>query len=88
MANHASSKKRIRQTAARTAVNGARVSAIRTDLRKVEEAIADGDKSVAQSAFIAMQPKLMSGVNHQLIHKNTVARKLSRLTKRIKAMSA
>jgi len=88
MANHAQSKKRIRQTARRTVVNGARAGAIRTDLRKVEESIAGGDKAAAQEAFRAMQPKLMSGVNAHMYHKNTVARKLSRLTKRIKAMSA
>jgi len=88
MANHAQSKKRIRQTARRTDANGARVGAIRTSLRKVEESIEGGDKTAAQEAFRAMQPALMSGVNYNLYHKNTVARKLSRLTKRIKAMSA
>jgi len=86
MANHAQSKKRIRQTAGRTESNGARVGAIRTSLRKVEESIDSGDKPAAQEAFRAMQPKLMSGVNNNVYHKNTVARKLSRLTKRIKAM--
>ncbi len=88
MANHAQSKKRIRQTARRTISNGARVSTIRTSLRKVEESIEGGDKAAAQEAFRAMQPQLMSGINHNIYHKNTVARKLSRLTKRIKAMSA
>jgi small subunit ribosomal protein S20 len=88
MANHAQSKKRIRQTARRTIANGARAGAIRTHLRKVEESIEGGDKVAAQDAFRAMQPKLMSGINNHIYHKNTVARKLSRLTKRIKAMSA
>lgn len=88
MANHAQSRKRIRQTARRTIANGARVSAIRSSLRKVEESIASGDKSAAREAFQAMQPQLMSGVNKGAFHKNTVARKLSRLTKRIKAMTA
>ena len=88
MANHAQSKKRIRQTARRTVVNGTRIGAIRTHLRKVEESIEGGDKAIAQETFRAMQPALMSGVNGHLFHKNTVARKLSRLSKRIKAMSA
>jgi len=88
MANHAQSKKRIRQTARRTEANGARAGAIRTSLRKVEESIDSGDKATAQEAFRAMQPKLMSGINNHVYHKNTVARKLSRLTKRIKAMPA
>lgn len=88
MANHAQSKKRIRQTERRTLANGARATAIRTHLRKVEESIEGGDKTAAQEAFRNMQPKLMSGVNSHFYHKNTVARKLSRLTKRIKAMSA
>jgi len=88
MANHAQSKKRIRQSERRTIVNGARVKSIRTSLRKVEESIDGGDKTAAQEAFRVMQPMLMSGVNHHVYHKNTVARKLSRLTKRIKAMPA
>ncbi len=88
MANHSSAKKRIRQTERRTEVNRQRISSIRTGLRKVEEAIEGGDKSVAETAFRAAQPQLMSGVTKGVLHKNTVARKLSRLSKRIKAMAA
>ncbi len=88
MANHLSAKKRIRQTASRTEVNRQRVSSIRTSLRKVEEAIEGGVKSVAEQAFREMQPKLMSGVNKGVMHTNTVSRKLSRLSRRIKVMSA
>mgnify|MGYP000850495231 CR=1 FL=1 len=88
MANHASAKKRIRQTKHRTAGNRARRGSIRTELRAVEEAIESGDKGAAQSAFKRAQPALMIGIDKGVLHKNTVARKLSRLSKRIKAMAA
>ncbi len=88
MATHASAKKRIRQTPRRAKVNSARVGRIRTFIRKVEEAIASGDKERAAVAFAAAQPEMMRGVNKGVIHRNTVARKLSRLSTRIKAMAA
>lgn len=88
MAHHASAKKRIRQTVKRTAINRARVSRIRTFVKKVELAISSGDKSQALSAFREAQPELMRGVNKGVVHRNTVARKLSRLSVRINAMSA
>tara|TARA_R110002096_G_scaffold46032_6_gene123041 strand:- start:13256 stop:13522 length:267 start_codon:yes stop_codon:yes gene_type:complete len=88
MANTPQAKKRARQTERRTEVNKARRSRIRTFLRKTEEAIAGGDQSVAQSAFKEAQPELMRGVTKGIYHKNTVARKLSRLSKRIKGLSA
>ena len=88
MANHASAKKRIRQTMRRTVVRRARRSFIRTELRAVEEAIASGDKELAQNAFKSAEPVLMVSVNKGVLHKNTVARKLSRLSKRIKSMAA
>ena len=88
MANHASAKKRIRQTERRTVVNGARRSAIRTDLRAVEEAIASGDKDAALAAFKTAQPALMIGASKGIMHKSTASRKLSRLSKRIKGMAA
>jgi small subunit ribosomal protein S20 len=86
MAHHKSAQKRIRQIERRTQVNRARVSRIRTYVRKVEEAIASGDKEQALSAFREAQPVIMAGVNKRVIHRNTVARKLSRLSIRIKAM--
>ncbi|MEM8587563.1 MAG: 30S ribosomal protein S20 [Pseudomonadota bacterium] len=86
MANHASAKKRIRQTARRTAVNRARVSRIRTFTKQVEAAIASGDKEAAQAALKAAQPELHRGVSKGVMHKNTVARKLSRLSGRINAL--
>lgn len=88
MANHKSAEKRIRQTERRTEVNRARVSRIRTFLKKVETAIASGDKSAANAAFRDAQPELMRGVSKGVLHKNTVARKLSRLSGRIKALGA
>ncbi|WP_445680553.1 30S ribosomal protein S20 [Radicibacter daui] len=86
MANTKSAKKRIRQIEARTEINGARRSRIRTFIKKVEVAIAAGDKTAAQEAFKAAQPEMQRGVSKGLLHINTVARKLSRLSARIKAI--
>lgn len=87
MANTASARKRIRQTEKRTERNRARKSRMRTFLRKVELAIASGDKGAAQQAFQAAQPELQRAANKGVIHDNTVARKLSRLSARIKALT-
>ncbi|MBZ0123154.1 MAG: 30S ribosomal protein S20 [Roseovarius sp.] len=86
MANTPQSKKRARQNLRRLTVNKARRSRIRTYLRKVEEAIASGDKDAAQAALRAAQPELMRGVTKGVFHKNTAARKLSRLSARVKAL--
>lgn len=88
MASNASAKKRIRRTQRRTLINGARIGRIRTYLRKVEEAIAGGDREQAVAALRAAQPELMRGVNKGVINRNTMARKLSRLSARIKALAA
>jgi small subunit ribosomal protein S20 len=88
MAHHLSAKKRIRQTERRTAVNKARVSRIRTFLKKVETAIATGKKTEAAQAFTAAMPEMHRGVTKGVLHKNTVARKLSRLSAAIKALAA
>ena len=88
MANSPQSKKRARQNEKRFAVNKARRSRIRTQLRKVEEAIASGDQAVAAAALREAQPELMRGVTKGVLHKNTVARKMSRLSARVKALSA
>ncbi len=88
MADHDSAKKRIRQIKRRTAVTGARLSRIRTFLRNVERAIAGGDREQALAALRAAQPELMRGVTKGVIHHNTAARKLSRLSARVKAMAA
>jgi small subunit ribosomal protein S20 len=86
MANTPQSKKRARQVERRTAINKARRSRIRTQLRKVEKAIASGDKESAQAALRACQPELMRGVSKGVFHKNTAARKMSRLAARVKAL--
>jgi small subunit ribosomal protein S20 len=86
MANHPSAKKRIRQTVRRTAVNRSRVSRIRTFLKKVELAIQAGDKEGADEAFRAAQPEVHRGVTKGVLHRNTAARKLSRLSHRIKTI--
>jgi small subunit ribosomal protein S20 len=87
MANTASARKRIRQTEKRTERNRARKSRMRTFLRKVEQAIASGDKTVAQQAFQAAQPEMQRAATKGVVHDNTVARKLSRLSARIKALT-
>jgi small subunit ribosomal protein S20 len=86
MANSPQARKRVRQTVRRTAVNRSRVSQYRTNVKKVEMAISAGDKTVAAEALRSAQPILMSGVNKGIVHKNTVARKISRLARRIKAL--
>lgn len=88
MANTEQSKKRVRQTERRTEVNKARRSRIRTFLRKVEEAIASGNAEAARTALLAAQPELDRGVTKGILHKNTVARKLSRLSARVKTLGA
>jgi small subunit ribosomal protein S20 len=88
MANHKSAEKRIRQTKRRTAINKSRVSRIRTFVKKVELAIQSGDKAAAEEAFKAAQPEMQRGVTKGVLHKNTVARKLSRLSGRIKGIGA
>ncbi|MEQ8897770.1 MAG: 30S ribosomal protein S20 [Roseovarius sp.] len=86
MANTPQSKKRARQNTSRLAVNKGRRSRIRTYLRKVEEAIAAGDKDAAMAALRAAQPELMRGVTKGVFHKNTAARKMSRLSARVKSI--
>ena len=86
MANHKSAEKRIRQTAKRTAINRARASRVRTFVKKVETAIATGDKTAAQLALRLAQPELHRAITKRVLHKNTVSRKLSRLATRINAL--
>ena len=87
MANSPQSKKRARQGETRYAVNKARRSRIRTFLRKVEEAIATGDQSAASEALRMAQPELARGITKGVLHKNTVARKMSRLSSRVKSLT-
>ena len=86
MANTPQSKKRARQAEKRLAINKARRSRIRTFLRKVEDAIASGNKDAAAAALKSAQPELMRGVTKGVYHKNTASRKMSRLAARVKAI--
>jgi len=86
MANHASARKRIRRNARRAVINGARVGNIRTQVKKVEAAIAAGDSKKAEAAFKAVQPVLARGAAKGTIGKKAASRKMSRLSARIKAL--
>ncbi|MCH2457638.1 30S ribosomal protein S20 [Henriciella barbarensis] len=86
MANTRSAKKMVRKIARRTEINTARRSRMRRFIRKVEEAIASGDKSAAQTALQVAQPEIMRAAGKGVLHKNTSSRKISRLSARIKAM--
>ena len=86
MANTPQAKKRIRRNDRRAEINGARVSRIRTFVKKVEAALTSGDKSAAAEALAAVQPELMRGVSKGVLHKNTASRKFARLTKRVSAL--
>lgn len=87
MANTPQSKKRARQNERKLEVNKARRSRIRTFLKKVEEAISSGDKSAANTALKSAQPELMRGVTKGVYKKNTAARKMSRLSSRVKSLT-
>lgn len=86
MAHHKSAKKRIRQTERRTAINRARTSRVRSFIKKVELAIASGDRPAAEAALRAAQPEIHRGVTRGVLHRNTAARKLSRLSARVRKL--
>ena len=86
MANTPQAKKRIRRNARRAEINGARVSRLRSFLKRVELAIAGGDKTAAADALKAAQPELARGVSRGVLHRNTASRKMSRLSKRVATM--
>ena len=86
MANTKSAQKMVRKIEKRTAVNGARRSRMRRYIRKVEEAIASGDQKAAAEALKVAQPEIMRAASKGVLHKNTSARKISRLSSRVKAM--
>ena len=88
MANTSSAKKAVRKIERRTAVNRARRSRMRTYLRKVEEALAAGDATLAATALRQAEPELMRAAQRGVVHKNTASRKVSRLSARVKALSA
>ena len=87
MANTPQAKKRIRRNERRADINRARVSRIRTFVKQVEAAIAAGDKDQALAAISKVQPELQRGVAKGVLHKNTAARKFSRLTRRIATLA-
>ena len=88
MANHKSAKKRIRRNSKFEAINRDRRSRIRSFIKKVEAAIASGDAQLARAALKDAQPEMHRGARRGIFHKNTIARKLSRLSARIKALAA
>ncbi len=87
MANTPQAKKRIRRNQRRAEINGIRVGRIRTFVKKVEAALAAGDKAAAATALQAAQPEMARGVAKGVLHKNTASRKFSRLTKRVAALA-
>lgn len=86
MANTPQAKKRIRRNDRRAEINGARVGRIRTFIKQVESALTSGNKAEAEAAMKKVQPELARGVAKGIVHKNTAARKYSRLTKRVTAL--
>jgi small subunit ribosomal protein S20 len=88
MANTVSAKKMTRKIAKRTAINRSRRSRMRTFLRKVEEAIASGDRNAATAALRAAEPEIMRAAQKGIVHKNTASRKVSRLAHRVQTLNA
>ena len=88
MAVSLSAKKRIRQTKRRTEVNIRRLNALRLSIRKVEAAIAAGNKSAAEAALRVAEPQMMRGAGKGVVNRNTMSRKLSRLSRQIKRLAA
>lgn len=88
MAHTRQAKKRIRQNNRRSAINRDRISRVRTFIRRVEEAIASGDKARAEQALREAQPEIMRGAVKDVLHRRTASRRVSRLARRINALSA
>ena len=88
MANTSSAKKATRKIVRRAAINKNRRSRVRTFVRQVEEALASGDQAAAAAAFKTAQPELMRAAGKGVMHRNTASRKVSRLAKRLKTLSA
>lgn len=88
MANTPSAKKAVRKIARKTAINKNRRSRVRTFIRKVEEALAAGDREAAAAAFRVAEPELMRAAGKGVLHRNMAARKVSRLSSRLKALPA
>lgn len=87
MANTPQAKKRIRRNDRRAEINGARISRLRTFIKKIELAIGAGDKTAAVAALAAAQPEMARSVARGVLHKNTASRKFSRMTKAVSAIA-
>jgi len=87
MANIRSAAKAARKAKRREGVNVARKSRVRTFVRNVEEAIASGDANAAAAALRVAEPELVRGANKRVLHKRAAARKVSRLTRRVRSMT-
>jgi small subunit ribosomal protein S20 len=83
MANTKSAKKAARQSARRTVVNRARRTRLRSAVRKVEEAIAADDRSLALAAMAEAEPVIIRAAQKNIVHRNAARRKVSRLAHRI-----
>lgn len=88
MANTVSAKKAVRKIARKTAINRDRKSAMRTQIRRVDEAVVAGDKAAAEAALKEAQPLIMRAANRGIVHKNAASRKVSRLAKQVKALGS
>lgn len=88
MAHHPSAKKRIRQTAKRTAANRARTSRIKTFIKKVDTAVAEGDLETARAAFRLAEPEIRRGVGKGVLKRNTASRRISRMARKLNQLSA
>jgi len=86
MANHKSAEKRIRQTVVRTERNKAHLSALRTSVKKVEQAIVAGNKDLAKESLKVAEPHLIKGAKRGLLHTNAASRKVMRLSAKIKSL--
>ena len=87
MANTPSAKKAARKIVRRTATNKIPRTRMRSFIRKVEEAIASGDKEAARAALRQAQPQIMKAASNGIVHKNTASRKVSRLAHRVEALA-
>jgi small subunit ribosomal protein S20 len=87
MAHHRSAKKRIRQTAKRTAINRSRTSRIRTFIKKVEQAVSTGDAEGARNALAAAEPEIRRGVSKGVLKLNTASRRISRLSRKVNRLA-
>jgi small subunit ribosomal protein S20 len=88
MAHHPSAKKRVRQTVRRTAINRSRLGRIRTFIKRVEQAVADGDPDAARQALLAAEPEIRRGVNKGVLKLNTASRRISRLSRKVNQVAA